>query len=379
MTRLDTNGLARHKLHITTSDNFLIQHLFEFRKDPERNILLPGSDRISSLDLQDSKPKMATMEKVFAGYNARKAIIEASTNPFAKGVAWVAGELVPLHEAKIPLMDQGFLHSDLTYDVPSVWAGLFFRLEDHLERLSLSCTKIRLCLPLSKEEIKQILLEMVSKSGIKDAFVELIVTRGFKGVRESKPEDIKPNLYMFIMPYIWVQEPKMQFAGTGSAIIARTVRRIPPGSFDPTVKNLQWGDLTRAMFEAQDRGATYPFLTDGDANLTEGSGFNICLMKDGVIYTPDRGVLKGITRKSVIDVASKNGIEVRVEVVPVELVYKADEIFMCTTTGGIMPITSLDGQPVKDGKIGPITKKIWDGYWDMHVDPAYAIKVDYAV
>jgi len=320
---------------------------------------------------------MATMEKVFADYEKRKAIIEASTNPFAKGVAWVAGELVPLYEARIPLLDQGFLHSDLTYDVPSVWDGLFFRLDDHLERLSLSCSKIRLKLPLPAEEIKKILIDMVAKSGIKDAFVELIVTRGFKGVRDAKAEDIVPNLYMFIMPYIWVMEPEMQLAENGSAIIARTVRRTPPGSFDPTVKNLQWGDLTRAMFEAQDRGASYPFLTDGDAHLTEGSGFNICLIKDGVIYTPDRGVLKGVTRKSVIDVANKNGIEVRVEVVPVEIAYQADEIFMCTTAGGIMPITSLDGKPVNGGKIGPITKKIWDGYWDMHFDPAYTIKVNY--
>ena len=317
------------------------------------------------------------MEKVFADYHARKAITDTSTNPFAKGVAWVAGELVPLHEARIPLMDQGFLHSDLTYDVPSVWDGHFFRLDNHLERLSLSCTKIRLHLPLPASEIKEILLSMVSKSGIRDAFVELIVTRGFKGVRESKPEDVVPNLYMFIMPYIWVMEPSMQLAGTGSAIIARTVRRIPPGSFDPTVKNLQWGDLTRAMFEAQDRGAGYPFLTDRDANLTEGSGFNVCLVKEGVVFTPDRGVLKGVTRKSVFDVAGKIGVEFRVEVVPVELVYQADEIFMCTTAGGIMPITSLDGQPVNGGKIGPITKKIWDGYWEMHFDPAYTIKVEY--
>jgi branched-subunit amino acid aminotransferase/4-amino-4-deoxychorismate lyase len=320
---------------------------------------------------------MATMEKVFADYNARKAVLEKSTNPFARGVAWVAGELVPLYEARIPLMDQGFLHSDLTYDVPSVWDGLFFRLDDHIERLALSCSKIRLKLPLPAEEIKKILLDMVAKSGIKDAFVELIVTRGFKGVRESKAADLVPNLYMFIMPYIWVMQPGMQLSGSGSAIIARTVRRIPPGSFDPTVKNLQFGDLTRAMFEAQDRGAAYPFLTDGDANLTEGSGFNICLIKDGVIYTPNRGVLKGITRKSVIDVATKNGIEVRVEVVPVELAYKADEIFMCTTAGGVMPITSLDGQPVNRGKIGPITKKIWDGYWEMHTNPEYTIKVNY--
>lgn len=217
---------------------------------------------------------------------------------------------------------------------------------------------------------------MVAKSGIRDAFVELIVTRGMKGVRESRPEEIVNNLYMFIMPYIWVMESEMQITG-GDAVVARTVRRVPPGAIDPTVKNLQWGDLIRGMYEAKDRGATYPFLTDGDSNLTEGAGFNIVFVKDGVLFSPDRGVLHGVTRKSVMDVARANDIEVRLEVVPVELAYQSDEIFMCTTAGGIMPITSLDGRPVNGGEIGPITKKIWDGYWAMHYDPAYTITVAY--
>lgn len=140
------------------------------------------------------------MQKVFADYNARKQIHEASTHPFAKGVAWIEGKLVPLHEARIPLLDQGFMHSDLTYDVPSAWDGKFFRLDDHLARLEGACGKIRLRLPLSKEEIKKILTDMLVQSGIKDAFIELIVTRGLKGVRGTKPGDIKENLYMFIMP-----------------------------------------------------------------------------------------------------------------------------------------------------------------------------------
>jgi branched-subunit amino acid aminotransferase/4-amino-4-deoxychorismate lyase len=316
------------------------------------------------------------MGKVFAGYTARQAVLEASDNIFSKGIAWVSGELAPLSQARIPLLDQGFMHSDLTYDVPSVWDGRFFRLDDHLNRLEASCTKLRLRLPLPREEVKQILIDMVAKSGIRDAFVELIVTRGLKGVRGSKPEEISNNLYMFIQPYVWVMEPEMQPIG-GSAIIARTVRRIPPGSIDPTVKNLQWGDLVRGLFEAADRGATYPFLTDGDTNLTEGSGFNIVLVKNSVLYTPDRGVLQGVTRKSVIDVAYAKGIEVHVETVPVELAYHCDEIFMCTTAGGIMPITSLDGQPINDGQIGPVTKAVWDGYWAMHYDPTYSFEINY--
>lgn len=158
---------------------------------------------------------------------------------------------------------------------------------------------MKLRFPIPREQIKNILIGMVAKSGIRDAFVEIIVTRGLAGVREavgsgSKIEDMKNNLYMFIQPYVWVMSPEMQLTG-GDAIIARTVRRIPPGSFDPTIKNLQWGDLTRGMLEAIDRRATYPFLTDGDANITEGSGFNIVFVKDGILYTADRGVLEGIT------------------------------------------------------------------------------------
>jgi branched-subunit amino acid aminotransferase/4-amino-4-deoxychorismate lyase len=321
---------------------------------------------------------MASMEKVFAGYTQRLAVLEASSSPFSKGIAWVEGELVPLSQARIPLLDQGFLRSDLTYDVPAVWDGRFFRLDDHLTRLEASCGKMRLKLPLPKEEIKRILVEMVAKSGARDAFIELIVTRGLRGVRGSKPADLVNCLYMFAQPYVWVMEPDVQRTG-GSAIIARTVRRVPPGSVDPTVKNLQWGDFTRGMFEAADRGASYPFLTDGDANLTEGSGFNIVLVKDDVVYTPDRGVLQGVTRKSVADVARAKGIEVRIEVVPVEKAYQCDELFMCTTAGGIMPITTLDGQPVNGGEIGPITRLIWDDYWAMHYDPAYSFEINYDI
>ncbi len=318
------------------------------------------------------------MDKVFAGYHARKTALEQSQakNPFACGIAWIAGELVPYHEARIPLRDQGFLHSDLTYDVPAIWDSRFFRLDDHLNRLEASCKKIRMQLPKSKEELTRILCDMAARSGIRDAFVELIVTRGFKGVRESMPDEIVNNLYMFIVPYVWVMEPEMQYEG-GEAVVTRTVRRIPPGAIDPTVKNLQWGDLTRAMYEARDRGALYPFLTDGDSNLTEGSGFNVCLIKDGMLYTADRGILHGISRKSVFDAARVRGVEIRCEVVPIDLVYQADEILMCTTAGGIMPITTLDGRKIKDGKVGPITKAIWDEYWAMHWNPTYSFEVDF--
>ncbi|KAH0497579.1 hypothetical protein TgHK011_004876 [Trichoderma gracile] len=320
---------------------------------------------------------MSVMDSLFAAYRERQAALEASDNPYANGVAWIAGELSPLAEARIPILDQGFLHGDLCYDVPSVWDGKFFRLDDHITRFKSSCAKMRFTLPLPEDELKAILFDMIAKSGMRDAYVELIVTRGLKGVRGSKPEEIVNNLYVILLPYVWLMDPDVQYGG-GSAIVARTVRRTPPGAMDPTIKNLQWGDMVRGMHEARDRGASYPLLTDGDSHLTEGAGYNIVLVKDGAIYTPDRGVLHGITRRTVIDVARARGINVHVEAVPVEMAYSCDEMFLCSTAGGVMPITELDGRPVKDGQVGPITKAIWDGYWALHEDDAYTTAVDYS-
>ncbi|OJJ07429.1 hypothetical protein ASPVEDRAFT_142087 [Aspergillus versicolor CBS 583.65] len=319
---------------------------------------------------------MSSMNTVLAGYDSRQSALNASNNPFAEGVAWVEGDLVPLSKARIPLLDQGFLHSDLTYDVPAVWDGRFFRLDDHVNRLEASCKKLRLQFPLPKSEIKQILVDMVAKSGIRDAYVEIIVTRGLKFVRQAKPTDIVNRIYMFIQPYVWAMPPEMQRTG-GKAVIARTVRRVPPGAIDPTIKNLQWGDLVRGLLEAADRGATYPFLTDGDANLTEGPGYNVVIIKDGGLYTPDRGVLEGVTRKTVLEIARKNSIPVHVRVVPVEMAFQSDEMFVCSTAGGIMPITSIDDHPVNGGQIGPITKLVWDAYWDLHYNPSYSFAINY--
>lgn len=319
---------------------------------------------------------MANMNKLLDAHAERYAVLETSDNPYAKGIAWVDGELVPLHQARIPLMDQGFLHSDLTYDVPAVWDGRFFRLDDHLTRLETNCGKLRLRLPRSRDEVKQILIEMVIKSGIRDAFVEIIVTRGLQSFKRCTANEMFNNLYMFVQPYVWIMTPDILPIG-GSAIVARTVRRISPGSIDPSIKNLQWGDLTRGIFEAQDRGAKYPLLTDGDTNLTEGPGFNIILIKDGTLFTPDRGVLHGITRTCVMEIAQAMSLKVRTEQVAVEQAYDCDEMLLSTTAGGIMPITTLDGQPVGNGQVGPITTMICAEYWAMHYDPALSFPVEY--
>jgi branched-subunit amino acid aminotransferase/4-amino-4-deoxychorismate lyase len=317
-----------------------------------------------------------SMDSVLGAFERRKAQLEASSNPLAGGVAWIEGKLFPLAEARIPILDQGFLHSDLTYDVPAVWDGRFFRLDDHLDRFGASCEKMRLRNPMDRATTRDTLVDIIARTGIRDAFVELIVTRGLKFVREYKTA--QNSLYLLVMPYVWAMPPQVQRTG-GTAVVTRTVRRTPPGAMDPTVKNLQWGDFTRGWLEALDRGATYSFLPDGDGNVTEGGGYNIFAVKDRVLFTPIRGVLEGVTRKTVLELAAAKGMQTVVDYVPVDLLYHADEVFMSTTAGGIMPITQLDGQPVGGGQVGPVTRDIWEAYWAAHYDPKYSFAIDYSL
>lgn len=318
---------------------------------------------------------MASMAQVLGAYQARVKAHEAVTGPFAKGAAYCRGKIVPVEEASVPLLDLGFLRSDVTYDVPAVWDGRYFRLDDHLARLSRSMEKLRLTPPMSIGEIRELLIELVRRTEIRDAYVDVLVTRGRMRPGSRDPRLAEAAIYAYVVPYVWILPPKYHETG-GSAIVTRDVRRTPPGAMDPTIKNLQWGDLTRGFFEAFDRDAQLPFLPDGDGNITEGC-YNIFTVHGRRLRTPARGVLEGITRMTAMEIAQKAGWDVQMDDVPVGSLYTADEIFLSSTAGGIMPITKLDGEPVGGGQVGPVTRAVWEEYWALHSDPKLSFAVDY--
>jgi branched-chain amino acid aminotransferase len=295
---------------------------------------------------------------------------------FADGCAWIEGEYVPIGEARIPILDAGFVRSDLTYDVVGVWEGSFFRLDDHLDRLERGCERIRLALPKPRSEIRQIAIETVRRSGLREAYVEIVITRGVPAPGERDPRRWTPRLYVYSIPYVWIVRPEQQELGT-QVVVARDTRRIPAGSVDPTVKNFHWGDLVRGLFEAYDRDAWLAILLDGDGLVCEGPGFNVFAVVDGELMTPSRGVLEGITRRTVIDIAGAFEWAVRIGDLPASALYRAEEIFLTSTAGGVMPVATLDGQPVGEGRPGPKTTALRDRYWEMHRDPRYALEVSY--
>lgn len=302
---------------------------------------------------------------------------DASTdNPFAAGCAWIEGEYVPIGQARIPILDAGFVRSDLTYDVVAVWEGSFFRLPDHLDRLEQGVARIRLRSPFSRAETQEILFECVRRSGLREAYVETVITRGVPGPGERDPRKWKPRFYAYAIPYVWIVRPEQQQLGT-QAIVASNTFRIPPGAVDPRVKNFHWGDMVRGLFEAYDRDAWLPILSDAKGLVTEGPGFNVFALVNGRLVTPREGVLEGITRKTVIELAEQKGLDVVVGELPVEALYRASELFFTSTAGGVMPVTTLDGESVGDGRPGPVTVELRQRYWDLHRDPRYVIPVDY--
>lgn len=291
------------------------------------------------------------------------------------GAAFIDGEVVPIGEAKISILDTGFSRSDVTYDVVGLWEGAFFRLDYHLDRFERSCRELRMKLPYDRQEIIDILTELVVASDLRDSYVEVICTRGT--INPSRdPRTFENRFYAYAVPFVWLL-PEDEGEKGMEAIIARTVERISPRAIDPTVKNFHWGDLNKALYEAYDRGARYPILLNAEGNVTEGAGYNVFALIDGRLLTPASGTLRGGTQKTVIELAEAEGIPTEIRDVPEAEFRRGEELFSTTTAGGVMPITSLDGEPVGDGKVGPVTRKLRDLYWAAHRDPRYITPVDY--
>ena len=293
------------------------------------------------------------------------------------GAAFIDDRVVPIAEARIPITDTGFTRSDATYDVVSVWDGAFFRLEDHLARFERNCQRLRLTPPHDLDGVRAILIDLVASSGLRDAYVEMICTRGRSVDGSRDPRTYVNCFYAFAIPYVWILKPEDSEKGM-NAVIARTARRIPTESVDPTVKNFHWGDLTTGLFEAYDRGADNVLLLDHAGNLTEGPGYNVFAIIEGRLITPAHGVLEGITRRTVLELAGVDGLEVRETVISEGELRSATELFATSTAGGIMPITRLDDRPVGTGQVGVITRRLRELYWAAHRDGPFLTRVQRA-
>jgi len=293
---------------------------------------------------------------------------------FEGGCVFIDGAYAPLSEAKISMFDWGFTRSDVTYDVVSAWHGAFFRIDTHIERFFASLEKMRLSIPYTRNELRAILHGCVRGGGLKDAYVAMVCTRGVPPRGARDPRLAQNRFYAYALPYVWIAGPDKQRAGIDLFISER--QRIGPESVDPRVKNYHWIDLVQSMFDAYDRGHDTSCVVDAHGDVTEGPGFNVFMVKDGVVHTAERGVLEGISRRTAIELCQRLSLPLRIAPLPAAAVRDADEVFLTSTGGGILPIAKIDGRPLRHFP-GPITTRLRDAYWAMHDEAAHRDEVDY--
>ncbi|MER8880827.1 aminotransferase class IV [Mesorhizobium sp. M0684] len=295
------------------------------------------------------------------------------TRRYPHGVAFMDGQYLPMSEAKVSVLDWGFLHSDATYDTVHVWEGRFFRLDLHLDRFFRGMGRLRMKLPYGRQEVERILSNCVALSGHKSAYVEMICTRGGSPTFSRDPRDAENRFIAFAVPFGSVAN-KEQLARGLHVAVSETVR-IPPKSVDPTIKNYHWLDLVKGLFDAYDAGAETALIIDTNGNIAEGPGFNVFAVKNGQLKTPAFGVLPGITRQTVFDLCKETGLLVTAADLSRDELNEADEVFITSTAGGIMPVTRVDGSSIGSGRVGVVTRQLMDLYWQKHSDDAWSSPV----
>jgi len=288
---------------------------------------------------------------------------------WSAGAAWMNGIIMPIGQAAIPVTDWGLTHSDITYDVVHVWDGRFFRMDDYLDRFQHSMAKCRLTVEQDKDDMRKILHSIVARSGLNRSYVSMVASRGQPNVAGSRdPRLCENHFYAWCVPFVWVFLEEVVERGA-HIMVPESVSRIAPDAVDPTAKNYHWGDFTQGLFEAKENGFDNTVLLDHDGHVTEGPGFNIFMVKDGVVSTPRSGVLQGITRKVALEICHHHGISAQQEDISLAQLMEADEVFATTTGGGPVAITQINARTFSNNAAGEVTRRLSETYWDWHNDP----------
>lgn len=298
-------------------------------------------------------------------------------------MAWMKGRVCAMGDAGIPVTDWGLTHSDITYDVVPVCDGAFFRLEHYLTRFEASRKALRLDVGMDRKAITSALHEMVAASGLREAYVSMVASRGGPKIAGTRdPRHCNNHFFAWCVPYVNI----IPRDSAAKLWVAKTVRRISPDSVDPLVKNYHWGDMTTGLLEAKNQPGDFDsaLLLDHLGNVTEGPGFNLfAIIRGGSgleIVTAEAGVLHGISRRTALDVAAELDVRMTARLLPLEelLGDTCVEAFMTSSAGGIMPVAQINGKVFSSNADGSLTRRIRDGYWDMMKRPECRLEIEYS-
>jgi len=279
-----------------------------------------------------------------------------------RGAVYVNGKITPAAQAAIPVYDHGFLYGEGVYETLRTYNHVPFLYDGHCRRLRASAGYLALDVPFSDQQLLEAIGETIAAAGaMTEAYIRVLLTRGVGELTYDLQATPTPSLVIIVKP---LDEPPPRVFSDGITISLVPILRNHPGSVNPIIKSNNLLNNALAMQQAARRGAEEGLMCNFRGELSECSQANFFMVRGGVALTPvsEAGLLEGLTRSFLFEVGKDVGIEVRGETLFPRDLEAADEAFITSTTRELSPVTRIDDRVVGDGKPGPVTLKLLEGY-----------------
>jgi len=275
-------------------------------------------------------------------------------------LVYVAGRFRPAADAAVSVFDHGLLYGDGIFEGIRAYNGRVFKLERHVDRLFDSAKAIRLEMPLTRDQMSEVVLEACRRNEIVDGYVRLVVTRGAGDLSVDPRSCPRAEIVVIARPAVTLYGRKR---ATGVTVVTSSLRRNPPDALSPAIKSLNYLNNVLARIEANDRGADEALLLDHQGYVAEATVDNIFIVCEHALVAPPTATnLKGITRETVLGLARDLGIAAEERPFTLFDVWTAREAFMCGTLAEVVPIATVDGRTIGPGTIGPTTARLMEAY-----------------
>lgn len=277
---------------------------------------------------------------------------------------YINGELFDKEDAKVSVYDHGLLYGDGVFEGMRSYSGQVFKMKEHLERLWESAEAILLNIPISMEEMEKAVNDTLKLNGIEDGYIRLVVTRGGGALGLDPFKCVNPQV-IIITDHIALYPAEMYEKGL-EIITASTIRN-HPAALNARIKSLNYLNNIMAKAEGLQAGCVEALMLNHKGDVAECTGDNIFIVKNGVVATPsiDAGILAGITRNSIIDLAREQGIEVREMTLSRHDIFIADECFLTGSAAEVIPVIKVDSRPIGAGKPGPVTQQLLKAFHEL--------------
>lgn len=274
---------------------------------------------------------------------------------------YITGKFYDKEDAKISVYDHGLLYGDGVFEGMRSYSGKVFRLKEHMDRLYESARAICLEIPMSKEDMEKATYETLQKNNLVDAYIRLIVTRG-AGSLGLDPNKTSDPQVIIIADSISLYPA--EFYEKGLKIITASTIRNHPAALSPRIKSLNYLNNIMAKIEGLQAGCIEALMLNHKGEVAECTGDNIFIVKKGVLMTPpkDAGILEGITRNAILDLAKELGIIAFEQTMTRHDLFVADECFLTGSAAEVIPVVTIDGRPVGSGAVGPVTRQLLDAF-----------------